>query len=61
MDTDAEGNVVDGGGYPLMIVGMNEAVYQAVQSGEEVIVVFFPEDREEMPSIERMELFEIKN
>ena len=61
MDTDAEGNVVDGGGYPLMIVGMHESVYQAVQSGEEVIVVFFPEDREEMPSIERMELFEIKN
>lgn len=59
-DEDGVGNVISRGRYPLKAVGMNDRVYRRVKNGEDVLVVFFPENPGDQPDEQNMEIFRIR-
>ena len=57
MPYDVDDSGTQTGKYPVRPVGMSGNVYSKVKNGDRVLVVFFPDDSDESPDMEKMEIF----
>ncbi|MCR5598388.1 MAG: hypothetical protein K6G19_09435 [Lachnospiraceae bacterium] len=57
MPYDVDDSGTQTGKFPVRPVGMSGSVYSKVKNGDRVLVVFFPDDSDESPDMEKMEIF----
>lgn len=57
MPYDVDDSGTQTGKFPVRPVGMSGNVYSKVKNGDRVLVVFFPDDSDESPDMEKMEIF----
>ncbi len=57
MPYDVDDSGTQSGKFPVRPVGMSGSVYSKVKNGDRILVVFFPDESDEIPDTEKMEIF----